>query len=155
MTYTFLTSAWRSFSQQDIKQCRSMWKFSQLSAKIIEVCIYQKSCLLQAIISHNGLLHFRKWNMANITLNCLIIPTGGFTRISNNNANLTVTIPLKNTIRNLHAQIQQQLLQQFRNVPFYLRALRPGLVNYVAMRQGDWFLIILMKTSLRAFTMFL
>ncbi|CAB4433247.1 unnamed protein product [Rhizophagus irregularis] len=41
-----------------------------------------------------------------------------------------------NSHRNLHAQIQQQLPQQFRNVPFYLRALRPGLVNYVAMRQG-------------------
>jgi hypothetical protein len=74
--------------------------------------------------------------MANITLNCLIIPTGGFTGIPSNNANLTVTIPLGNTVRNLHAQIQQQLPQQFRNVPFYLRALRPGLVSYVAMQQG-------------------
>ncbi|RGB25009.1 hypothetical protein C1646_772316 [Rhizophagus diaphanus] len=72
-------------------------------------------------------------NMANITLNCLIIPTGRFTGIPNNDANL---IPLGNTVRNLHAQIQQQLPQQFRNVPFYLRALRSGLVNYVAMRQG-------------------
>ncbi|GBB93236.1 hypothetical protein RclHR1_21360003 [Rhizophagus clarus] len=74
--------------------------------------------------------------MANITLNCLIIPTGRFAGIPNNDANLTVTIPLGNTVRNLHVQIQQQLLQQFRNVPFYLRAFRPGLVNYVAMRQG-------------------
>ena len=73
--------------------------------------------------------------MANITLNCLIIPTGSFTRIPNNNANLTVTIPLENMFRNLHTQIQQQLPQQFRNVPFYLRALHLGLVNYVAMRQ--------------------
>ena len=74
--------------------------------------------------------------MANISLNCLIIPTGGFTGIPNNNANITVTIPLGNTVRNLHTQIQQQLPHQFGNVPFYLRALRTGLVNYVAMRQG-------------------
>ena len=74
--------------------------------------------------------------MANITLNCLIIPTSRFTGIPNNDANLMVTIPLENTVRNLHIQIQQQLPQQFRNVPFYLRALRSGLVNYVAMRQG-------------------
>src|SRR5436190_9337259 len=53
-----------------------------------------------------------------------------------NSKHLTVTIPLGNTVRNLHAQIQQQLPQQFRNVPFYLRAFRPGLVSYVAMRQG-------------------
>src|SRR5436305_1047181 len=74
--------------------------------------------------------------MANITLNCLIILTGRFAKISNNDTNLTVTIPLGNTVRNLHVQIQQQLLQQFRNVSFYFRAFRPGLVNYVAMRQG-------------------
>ena len=75
--------------------------------------------------------------MANISLNCLIIPTGGFTGIPNNNANITVTIPLGNTVRNLHAQIQQQLPQQFRNVPFYLRAFRPRPLNYVAMRGGS------------------
>ena len=74
--------------------------------------------------------------MVNITLNCFIIPTSRFVGIPNNDVNLTVTIPLGNTVRNLHTQIQQQLPQQFRNVPFYLRALRPGLVNYVAMRQG-------------------
>ncbi|GBC10572.1 hypothetical protein RclHR1_09730008 [Rhizophagus clarus] len=64
------------------KARRSMWKFSQLSAKKI-----------------------RKRNMANITLNCVIIPTGGFIGIPNNDVNLTVTIPLGNTVRNLHTQI--------------------------------------------------
>ncbi|POG63754.1 hypothetical protein GLOIN_2v523502 [Rhizophagus irregularis DAOM 181602=DAOM 197198] len=76
-------------------------------------------------------------NMANITLNCLIIPTGRFTGIPNNNVTLIVTIPLGNAVRNLHTQIQQLLPQPFRNVPFYLRAYRLGPVKYVAMREGS------------------
>ena len=75
-------------------------------------------------------------NMANITLNCLIIPTSRFIGIPNNNITLIVTIPLGNAVRNLHTQIQQLLPQPFRNVPFYLRAYRLGPVKYVAMREG-------------------
>ncbi|RIA85445.1 hypothetical protein C1645_830799 [Glomus cerebriforme] len=74
--------------------------------------------------------------MANITLNCLIIPTGGFTGIPLNNVQPVITISVGNSVRNLHAQIQQQLPHQFRNVPFFLRVYRPGPVKYVAMREG-------------------
>ncbi|RIA95469.1 hypothetical protein C1645_816707 [Glomus cerebriforme] len=74
--------------------------------------------------------------MANITLNCLIIPTSGFTGILLNNVQPVITISVENSVRNLHAQIQQQLPHQFRNVPFFLRAYRPGPVKYVAMREG-------------------
>ena len=74
--------------------------------------------------------------MANITLRYLIIPTGGFIGIPHNNANQTITISLRNTIRNLHAQIQQQLPQPFRNVLFYLHAFHLRLIRYVAMREG-------------------
>ncbi|CAB5381923.1 unnamed protein product [Rhizophagus irregularis] len=75
--------------------------------------------------------------MANITLNCLIIPTGSFIGISNNNVTLIVTIPLGNAVRNLYTQIQQLLPQPFRNVPFYLRVYCLGPVKYVAMREGS------------------
>ncbi|GBB87716.1 hypothetical protein RclHR1_01420019 [Rhizophagus clarus] len=78
----------------------------------------------------------RKRNMTNITLRYLIIPTGGFIGIPHNNVDQTITISLGNTVRNLHAQIQQQLPQPFRNVLFYLRAFRPGPIRYVAMREG-------------------
>jgi len=74
--------------------------------------------------------------MANITLKYLIIFTEGFIGIPYNNANQTITIFLGNIIRNLHAQIQQQLLQPFRNVLFYLRAFRPRPIRYVAMQEG-------------------
>ncbi|GES95075.1 hypothetical protein GLOIN_2v1695250 [Rhizophagus clarus] len=74
--------------------------------------------------------------MTNITLRYLIIPTGGFIGIPHNNVDQTITISLGNTVRNLHAQIQQQLPQPFRNVLFYLRAFRPGPIRYVAMREG-------------------
>jgi len=60
--HTSLTSAWRSFSQPDIKHVGVCGSSANFPPKIIEVCIYQKSCLLQAIISHNGLLHSRKRN---------------------------------------------------------------------------------------------
>ena len=74
--------------------------------------------------------------MANITLRYLVIPTGGFIGIPQNNVNRTITIPNGASVRNLHAQIQQELPPRFRNVPFYLRAFRPGPVSYVAMREG-------------------
>jgi hypothetical protein len=58
--------------------------------------------------------------MANITLRYLIIPTGRFIGIPHDNVNLTITISNR---ANLHAQIQQQLPQPFRDVPFYLHAM--------------------------------
>ncbi|SRR6266498_1415391 len=74
--------------------------------------------------------------MADITLRYLIILTGRFIGIPLNNVKLTITISLEDSVRNLHAQIQQQLPHPFRNVPFYLRAFHPGPVRYVAMQEG-------------------
>ncbi|RIA91861.1 hypothetical protein C1645_821406 [Glomus cerebriforme] len=73
--------------------------------------------------------------MVNITLNCLIIPTSGFTGIPLNNVQPVITISVGNSVRNLHVQIQQQLPHQFRNVPFFLHAYHPGPVKYVAMQE--------------------
>ncbi|PKK61076.1 hypothetical protein RhiirC2_761111 [Rhizophagus irregularis] len=74
--------------------------------------------------------------MANITLSYLVFPTGRFIGIPQNNANQTITISLGSTVRNLHAQIQQRLPAPFRNVPFFLRAFRPVIIKYIAMREG-------------------
>ncbi|CAI2195414.1 9285_t:CDS:2 [Funneliformis geosporum] len=46
-----------------------------------------------------------------------------------------ITISNEASVRNLHTQIQQQLPQPFRNVPFYLRAFRSGPVRYVTMKE--------------------
>src|SRR3954451_45429 len=66
------TSYLLNFFPARYKACRGMWKFSQLSTinfleKITQnkVCVCQKLCILQAKVSHNGLV-FRK-------ARCLII----------------------------------------------------------------------------------
>ncbi|CAB5213817.1 unnamed protein product [Rhizophagus irregularis] len=63
----------------------------------------------------------------------------GFTGIPRSVAEGTITISNEDSVDNLHAQIQQLLTHQYRNVPFYLRALRafhPTAVEYRVMRQG-------------------
>ncbi|GBC44710.2 hypothetical protein GLOIN_2v1787906 [Rhizophagus irregularis DAOM 181602=DAOM 197198] len=46
----------------------------------------------------------------------------------------TLSCPLVN---NLHAQVQQLLPHQYRNVPFYLRAFHPTVVGYRVMHRGN------------------
>jgi hypothetical protein len=70
-----------------------------------------------------------KKKMAIITFTYLIIPTGRFIGIPRNIAEGTIIISNEDTVDNLHAQIQQLLPNQYRNVP-------PTAVEYRVMRQG-------------------
>ncbi|CAB4421864.1 unnamed protein product [Rhizophagus irregularis] len=74
--------------------------------------------------------------MTVITFTYLIIPTGRFTGIPRNIAEGTITISNEEPVENLHTQIQQLLPESYKNVPFFLRALRPTLIEYRVMRQG-------------------
>ncbi|GBB92257.1 hypothetical protein RclHR1_01990029 [Rhizophagus clarus] len=87
-----------------------MWKFSQLSAKIIE--------------------KIRNMINTNITLICLIIPSGRFNDLSLNNLTLRITLPRNGAVSTLQTAIQNELAPPYNNIPFDIHQVyHPGILD--------------------------
>jgi hypothetical protein len=68
--------------------------------------------------------------MSDITLNCLIIPSGQFNALSRNKIELTITIPRNTAVSRLQIAIQTELGPPFNNVPLDIRQIYyPGSVD--------------------------
>src|SRR5690348_3438868 len=59
--------------------------------------------------------------MANITLKCLIIPSGQFNDLSQDNLTLRITLPRNGAVSTLQTAIQNQLGPPYNNIPFDIR----------------------------------
>ncbi|GBC10466.1 hypothetical protein RclHR1_09650008 [Rhizophagus clarus] len=68
--------------------------------------------------------------MANITLKCLIIPSGQFNGLSQNNLTLIITLSRNGAVTTLQTAIQNQLGSPYNNIPLDIRQVYyPGSVD--------------------------
>src|SRR3990170_2550079 len=68
--------------------------------------------------------------MGDISLNCLIIPSGQFNALSRQRVELTITIPRNTPVNGLQTAIQTELGPPFNNVPLDIRQIYyPGSVD--------------------------
>ncbi|GBC04854.1 hypothetical protein RclHR1_05900001 [Rhizophagus clarus] len=75
-------------------------------------------------------LAFRKAEMTNITLNCLIIPSGQFNALSRDNLSLIITLPRNGAVNTLETSIQSELEPPYNNIPLDIRQVYyPGSVD--------------------------
>ncbi|RIA85087.1 hypothetical protein C1645_831341 [Glomus cerebriforme] len=73
--------------------------------------------------------------MANITLKCLIIPSGQFNGLSQNNLTLIITLPRNGAVTTLQTAIQNQLGPPYNNIPLDIRQVYyPGSVDEKRMQ---------------------
>ena len=59
--------------------------------------------------------------MTDITLNCLIIPSGRFNDLPLNNITLRITLPRNGAVSTLQTAIQNKLAPPYNNIPFDIR----------------------------------
>src|SRR5881394_1026267 len=85
--------------------------------------------------SHNGFLLFRKRNMANISLNCLIVPVGDFNDVQCNAVHQTITISTGHHVSDLENAIRARL--ELEDVPLSLYQIHPGSVQENKMDSAD------------------
>ncbi len=71
----------------------------------------------------------------NITLNCLIIPSGQFNALSRNKVSLTITLPRNGAVSTLQTAIQTELAPPYNNIPLDIRQIYyPGSVDEKRMQ---------------------
>src|SRR3989337_781311 len=80
-------------------------------------------------------LYLGKRKMANITLNCLIVPKGDLMNISFIKVMQAITINSSNHVSNLETAIQDRLGAPFSNTPLRLCKIHPGSVVEIEMHQ--------------------
>jgi hypothetical protein len=73
--------------------------------------------------------------MANITLKCLIIPSGPFNTLSGDRITLRITLPRNGAVSTLQTAIQAELSPPYNNIPLDIRQIyHPGSVDERRMR---------------------
>ncbi|POG79190.1 hypothetical protein GLOIN_2v1765706 [Rhizophagus irregularis DAOM 181602=DAOM 197198] len=119
----FITAFSDCLRQQDIKHVgRSMWKFSQLSAKKFKEIRYT----MTDNNDRDGI---------DITLNCLIVPIGNLFDLPSNQVAQEITINTGRTVGGLEIAIRNRLNQlgllgvQFSNLSLRIRQIHPGTVS--------------------------
>jgi hypothetical protein len=72
--------------------------------------------------------------MANITLNCLIVPKGDLMNISFIKVMQAITISSRNHVSDLETAIQDRLGAPFNNTPLKICKIHPGSVTEMQMQ---------------------